>query len=85
MQPTETELKAASCFLRRAKISCESVRDLFLGGRHSDASARLAEISARLEDERDFVERLIAREGAVSGNRGKGLRAGLVSNALSFE
>ena len=57
------ELKTAVNFLRSAKTLCESVRDLFLGTREADASARLAEIAIRLNDERDYVEFLITKSG----------------------
>jgi hypothetical protein len=65
---TVQELKVAASFLRQAKTLCESVRDLFFGVRKADASARLSEIATRLDDERDFVERLIGKAdgGAVS-------------------
>jgi hypothetical protein len=66
---TVQELKVAASFLRQAKTLCESVRDLFFGTREADASARLDEIATRLDDEREFVERLIAKEpngGAAS-------------------
>ena len=56
---TPQELRVAASFLRQAKTLCESVRDLFLG-HDADASARLAEITKRLDDERGYVEHIIA-------------------------
>lgn len=55
---TTQELRVAASFLRQAKTLCESVRDLFLG-RDADASARLSEITKRIDDERGHVERLL--------------------------
>jgi hypothetical protein len=60
------DLKTAAGVLRRAKLLCETVRDIFLG-QEADAAARLGDISQRLDDEREFVERLIAKtSGAAS-------------------
>ena len=56
------ELKLAANLLRSAKTLTENVRELFFGAREVDASARLSEIVIRLEDEREFVERLAAKK-----------------------
>jgi hypothetical protein len=69
MQLTLQELKVAASFLRQAKTLCESVRDLFFGARDVDASARMTEIATRLEDEREYAERLIGKapNGGANG------------------
>jgi hypothetical protein len=55
------ELKLAANLLRSAKILTENVRELFFGAREVDSSARLSEIVIRLENERELVERLVAK------------------------
>jgi hypothetical protein len=62
------DLKQASGVLRRAKALCESVRDLFLGN-DTDAAARMGEICQRIDDEKEFVERLVAKapDGGANG------------------
>jgi hypothetical protein len=61
------ELKVAASFLRQARALFEGVRDFFLG-HHADASTRIAEIATRLNDEREYVDRLIAKvpDGGVA-------------------
>jgi hypothetical protein len=54
------DLKQAAGVLRRAKALCESVRDLFRG-HDTDAAARLGEICQRIEDEGEYIGRLIVK------------------------
>jgi hypothetical protein len=57
------ELKVAASFLRQARALCEGVRDFFRG-EDPDLAARVGEIATRIDDEEDFVGRLIlARPG----------------------
>jgi len=69
MPLTIPELRTAASFLRQTKTLVESVRDFFRG-HDTDAAARLGDISLRLNDEREYVERLIAKApngGAKNG------------------
>lgn len=54
------ELRAAASFLNQARVLVEGVRDMFRS-RDTDAAARLGDITARLNDEREYVERLITK------------------------
>jgi hypothetical protein len=54
------DLKTAAGVLRRAKGLVETVRALFCG-HDTDAAARLGDIVTRLDDEREYVERLITK------------------------
>jgi hypothetical protein len=57
------ELKVAASFLRQARALCEGVRDFFRA-EDADLAARVGEISNRLDNEADYVARLIlARPG----------------------
>ena len=69
MPLTIIELRTAASFLRQAKTLVESVLDFF---REQDAvrAAKLGEISKRLSDEGEHIERLIAKApngGAKNG------------------
>jgi hypothetical protein len=44
--------------LNQARVLAEGVKDMFMG-RDIDAAARLGDITTRLNDERDYVNRLI--------------------------
>jgi hypothetical protein len=69
MPLTIPELRTAASFLRQARTLVESVKDFFRGY-DADATARLGDISTRLTDEREFVERLIGSASNGSGKNG---------------
>jgi hypothetical protein len=69
MPLTIPELRTAASFLRQARVLVESVKDFFRGT-DADAAARLSDIGQRLNDEREFVERLIGK--ASNGGASKG-------------
>jgi hypothetical protein len=52
------ELKTCASFIKQARALCEGVRDFFLG-RDADCAARLGDITLRLKDEGEYVQRLI--------------------------
>jgi hypothetical protein len=54
------DLKQAAGVLRRAKSLCETVRDLFLG-HDTDAAARVGDICQRIDDEHEYIGRLIVK------------------------
>jgi hypothetical protein len=60
MPLTLQELRVCASFLRQARALCESVRDYFLG-HDPDCAARIGEISRRIDDEGEYVARLIAK------------------------
>jgi hypothetical protein len=62
------DLKTAAGVLRRAKALCESVRDLFRG-HDTDAAARLGDICQRIDDERDYIGRLIVKASPSGGGK----------------
>jgi hypothetical protein len=55
-----SEMRTAASFLSIARTFVDNVRDYFLG-HDVDCVARLSEISRRLDDEGDYVARLIAK------------------------
>jgi hypothetical protein len=57
MPLTIPELRTAASFLRQARTLVESVKDFF-SGHDPDCAARLSDIARRLEDEREYVERM---------------------------
>jgi hypothetical protein len=61
MKLTLQELKASRSFLNQAHILVSAVRALFFGAGQGETAARLNEIAGRLNDEREHVERLIAK------------------------
>jgi hypothetical protein len=63
------DLKQAAGVLRRAKALCETVRDLFLG-HDTDAAARLGEICQRIDDEHEYIGRLIVKASPGGGANG---------------
>jgi hypothetical protein len=60
------ELRGAASLLRQARELVESVRSLFRR-QDADCAARLGDIMARLNDEREYVERLIGSDPNGSG------------------
>ncbi len=60
MTLTLQELKASRSFITQAHILVSAVRALFFGAGESDTAARMNDIATRLDNERDFIERLIA-------------------------
>jgi hypothetical protein len=46
-------------------VLVESVKDFFRG-HDADCAARLSDIARRLEDEKEFVERMLQKNGASS-------------------
>ena len=66
---TIPELKVSASFLRQARTLVESVKDYFRG-HDADATARLSDVSLRLNDEREYVERLIGQAPNGSGKNG---------------
>jgi hypothetical protein len=69
MPLTIHELKTCLSFIKQARALCEGVRDFFMG-HDADCAARLGDITLRLKDERDYVERLIAKTPNRSGKNG---------------
>jgi hypothetical protein len=65
MPLTVPELRTAASFLRQARVLVESVKDFFRGT-DADAAARLSDIAQRLNDEREFIERILPKSGASS-------------------
>jgi len=59
-------LKSALTFLSQAHILISAVGGLFWGAGDPDASARLNDISNRIADERDLVQRQIHKNGGAS-------------------
>ncbi|MGA7325343.1 MAG: hypothetical protein WBX25_12855 [Rhodomicrobium sp.] len=57
-------LKASLTFLSQAHILVSAIGGLFWGAGDPDASARLNDISNRIADERDLVERQIHKNAA---------------------
>jgi hypothetical protein len=68
MPLTIGELRAAASFLNQARVLIEGVKDLFLG-RDTDAAARLGDIRQRIDDEREYVERLITKPTNGGGQK----------------
>jgi hypothetical protein len=68
MPLTIGELRAAASFLNQARVLIEGVKDMFRG-RDTDTAARLGDIMTRLNDEREYVERLITKapNGGANG------------------
>lgn len=64
---TIRELKASQTFLSQAHILVSAVRALFFGAGETERAAKLNAISVLIDDERECVERLIAK-GAGNGN-----------------
>jgi hypothetical protein len=62
------DLKQAASVLRRANALCETVRDLFLGT-DTDAAARLGDICQRIDDEHDYIGRLIVKASPNGGGK----------------
>jgi len=56
-------LKAARGFLRQADMLVAGVSSLIFNAGDGDTAARLNEITTRLTDEIELVERLIAKDG----------------------
>ena len=52
------DLTAAAGILRRAKALVETARDIFFGN-DTGAAARLGDIVQRIDDEYDYINRLI--------------------------
>jgi hypothetical protein len=69
MPLTLPELKVSASFLRQARVLVESVKDYFRG-HDADATARIGDISARLMDASEYVERLIGNAPNGSGKNG---------------
>ncbi len=57
-------LKASLSFLSQAHILLSAISGLFWGAGDPDASTRLNDISNRIADERDLIERQIHKNGA---------------------
>jgi hypothetical protein len=68
MPLTIGELRAAASFLNQARVLVEGVKDMFMG-RDTDSAARMGDIITRLNDEREYVERLITKpqNGGANG------------------
>ncbi len=66
MQLSPQMLKSALSFLSQAHILVSAVGGLFWGAGNPDASARLNDISNRIADERDLIERLVEKNGRAS-------------------
>lgn len=66
MPLTIHELKTCLSFIKQARALCEGVRDFFMG-HDPDCAARLGEITLRLRDEREYVERLITKASPNGG------------------
>jgi hypothetical protein len=62
------DLTTTAGVLRRAKALCETVRDLFLG-HDTDAAARLGDICQRIDDEHDYIGRLIVKASPNGGGK----------------
>jgi hypothetical protein len=60
------DLKTAAGVLRRAKALCETVRDLFRGN-NTDAAARMGDICQRIDDEHEYIGRLIVKASPDGG------------------
>jgi hypothetical protein len=58
------ELRAASSFLRQARLLINGVGSLFFNV-DKDAAARMRDIEMRLSDEVEFVDRLISAAEAL--------------------
>ncbi|MGA7329680.1 MAG: hypothetical protein WBX25_35670 [Rhodomicrobium sp.] len=59
-------LKASLSFLSQAHILISAVGGLFWGAGDPDASAPLNDISNRIADERDLIERQVEKNGRAS-------------------
>ena len=66
MQLSPQMLKSAMTFLSQAHILVSAVGGLLWGAGDPDASARLNDISHRIADERDLIERQIEKNGRAS-------------------
>jgi hypothetical protein len=68
MPLTMHELRTCLSFIKQARALCEGVRDFFIG-RDADCAARIGDITLRLKDEKEFIERLIAKSpnGGANG------------------
>jgi hypothetical protein len=60
------DLKTAAGVLRRARALCETVRALFRGN-DTDAAARLRDIVQRIDDEAEYIGRLIVKASPNGG------------------
>jgi hypothetical protein len=69
MPLTIGELRAAASFLNQARVLVEGVKDMFMG-RDTDAAALLGEIVTRLNDEKEYVDRLITKAPNGSSKNG---------------
>ena len=61
------QLKAARTFLRHAQTMISAVSSLFFDTREADAAARMNDIATRIDGERDYFERLIAKASPNGG------------------
>ncbi len=61
------ELKASRSFIFQAHMLVSAVRTLFFGAGDGETAARMNGITTRLDDEREHVERLIAKAAPNGG------------------